>query len=202
MYHGDGIIDFIVRYYDKAISDKKCDPDGSNHYLEAFIRNNKGKWDSTWCLDSTSEEQWDYPTRVWDLNMDGKAEIIAETDDNIRLSVINGEDGTIISNVPNSIGSDNREIWYLNVAYLDGRKPYLAAMSRDKGSATNLAALTTFSWSDGDLVEDVPANRSVFFRVFLQASSQATTGNFTLLAREKIDTLSFVRRLRLRAKVL
>jgi hypothetical protein len=146
---GDGDTDFVVRFCDQAQG--ICD--GSNYFVEAFERGPAG-WSSSWCHDTASTST---PVVVWDLDLDGAAEVVSIDQGSTLLRVLDGASGAEVASHSNAAADwgNYGHRWYsrLNVAYLDGLTPLL--IGQNTHFATDQPILITGWRLEGDTLVEV-----------------------------------------------
>ena len=129
---GNGTMDLVVRF---------CDQDGgicngSDFFVEAFLRNDRGRWEPAWCHETGSTRA---VVIVWDLDLDGRAEVITLDDNYNMIVALDGESGEVVASGSNeaSAAGDSNHRWYtrFNVAYLNGIRPYLVAQNNHFGGS-------------------------------------------------------------------
>lgn len=141
---GDGELEVIISYSNNVDVDPyKKAWSKSTHTIKvaAFLRNGDRLWtiDLGWGIESGTMYN---PMIVWDLNADGKSEVILKTnksDDPLNysteyLTVLNGETGKILNETrwPSPAVTDKRNYNsnsrnYLAIAHLDGENPTIIA---------------------------------------------------------------------------
>ena len=160
---GDGILDLVLRL-DNGIREMSRDP-GVPVELEAFTSYGRALWRRplVWhdhCFGSANN----VPVAVYDLDGDGKAEVIARVQEGneVYLGVINGRNGELVRKTPwtrmaTDFSKSSTRI-HLAVAYLDGRTPALITqtglyeneiLSAYDGNLTKLWEYKSFAETNG-----------------------------------------------------
>ncbi len=144
--NGDGALDFVVKYPGGNVDpwDKAWVPSSDTYKLEGWDSSGKRLWtiDLGWSIELGI---WYSPVLVYDLNGDGRAEIIAKTGEGDPrspsgrvlsgkeyLTVFDGQTGKPIARAPWPDGQGmmysrfNRNL--MTIAYLDGRTPFIVAL--------------------------------------------------------------------------
>jgi len=126
--NGDGVLDVVLRL-DNGIREMSRDP-GVPVELEAFTSYGRSLWRRPLvrhdqCFGSANN----VPVVVWDLNGDGKAEVLARLSeqDVVYLAVLDGMSGRILRKTPwtrmvSDFSKSSTRI-HMSVAYLDGKTP-------------------------------------------------------------------------------
>jgi hypothetical protein len=141
--NGDGEREVVIAYS----ADRNIDPDKEGHAwsksedtvkVSAFLPNGERLWttDLGWGIESGPSYQ---PMVVWDLDGDGKDEVILKTNKSSdpldfsgeRVTVLEGMTGRVknetkfpsVKGPGTDYNNDSRN--YLSIAHLDGKDPYL-----------------------------------------------------------------------------
>ncbi len=131
---GDGLLDVVVRL-DNGIREMSRDP-GVPVELEAFTHDGRALWRRplVWhdhCFGNANN----VPVVVYDLDGDGRAEVIARVQegDGVYLAVLNGANGRLLRKTawPEMVSDFSKSSTriHLSVAYLDGRHPALVTQT-------------------------------------------------------------------------
>ena len=131
---GDGVVDAVFRL-DNGISERSADP-GVPVELEAFTSYGKSIWrrplvDHDQCFGNANNS----PALLWDLDGDGKAEVIARVQegDEVYLAVLDGRSGKTRRKTPwpPLLSDFSRSSTRINmgIAYLDGKHPAIITQS-------------------------------------------------------------------------
>ena len=132
--NGDGALDCVVRM-DNGNSEMSQDP-GLPVQLEAFTSYGRSLWRKDICChDHCFGSANNVPFNVWDMDGDGKAEIITrlQMGDEVYVAILNGMTGEVIRTAPwqplvsDLQGSSTRI--HLSIAYLDGEHPAVITQS-------------------------------------------------------------------------
>jgi len=132
--NGDGTLDCVVRM-DNGNREMSQDP-GLPVQLEAFTSYGRSLWRKDVCYhDHCFGSANNVPFNVWDMDGDGKAEIITrlQIGDEVYVAILNGMTGEVISTAPwqplvsDLQGSSTRI--HLSIAYLDGERPAVITQS-------------------------------------------------------------------------
>lgn len=144
--NGDRVLDFVVKYPVGKVDpwDKAWIPSPDTYKLEGWDSSGKRLWtiDLGWSIELGI---WYSPVVVYDLNGDGRAEVIAKTGEGDPrspsgrvlsgkeyLTVFDGETGKVIDRAPWPDGQGmmysryNRNL--MTIAYLDGQTPFVVAL--------------------------------------------------------------------------
>ena len=131
---GDGVVDAVFRL-DNGITERSADP-GVPVELEAFTSYGKSIWrrplvHHDQCFGNANNS----PALLYDLDGDGKAEVIArlQEGDTVYLAVLNGLTGQVIRKTPwtplvSDLSRSSTRI-NLGIAYLDGVHPAIITQS-------------------------------------------------------------------------
>jgi hypothetical protein len=127
---GDGVLDVVLRL-DNGIREMSRDP-GVPVELEAFTSYGRSLWRRPLLRhDQCFGNANNVPVVVWDLNGDGKAEVIARLaeQDTVYLAVLDGMSGRVLRKTPwtrmvSDFSKSSTRI-HMSVAYLNGQTPAL-----------------------------------------------------------------------------
>jgi len=125
---GDGVLDVVLRL-DNGIREMSRDP-GVPVELEAFTSYGRSLWRRPLVRhDQCFGNANNVPVVVWDLNGDGKAEVLVRLSeqDVVYLAVLDGMSGRILRKTPwtkmiSDFSKSSTRI-HMSVAYLDGKTP-------------------------------------------------------------------------------
>ena len=131
---GDGTLDCVVRM-DNGNREMSQDP-GLPVQLEAFTSYGRSLWRKDICRhDHCFGSANNVPYNVWDMDQDGKAEVVArlQIDDSVCVAILDGMTGRVKHTAPwqplasDLQGSSTRI--HLSIAYLDGVHPAVITQS-------------------------------------------------------------------------
>jgi formylglycine-generating enzyme required for sulfatase activity len=125
---GDGTLDCVIRL-DNGNREMSQDP-GMPVQLEAFTSYGRSLWRKDVCYhDHCFGSANNVPFNVWDMDHDGKAEIVTrlQIGDEVYVAVLNGMTGEVIAkakwpDMVSDFAKSSTRI-HLSVAYLDGQHP-------------------------------------------------------------------------------
>jgi len=131
---GDGVFDAVFRL-DNGITERSADP-GVPVELEAFTSYGKSIWRRPLVRhDRCFGNANNVPALIYDLDGDGKAEVVArlQEGDTVYLAVLDGETGQVLRKAPwtplvSDFSRSSTRI-HLTIAYLDGRNPAIVTQS-------------------------------------------------------------------------
>lgn len=138
---GDGELEIVIAYSENRLIDPFEDAwqkSDATIKVTAFLRSGDPLWniDLGWGIEAGPAYS---PIIVWDMDSDGRAEVILKTNatgdpldySNDRLTIVDGLTGEIKKEAkwPRTIGNDynSNSRNYLAVAHLDGKNPYIIA---------------------------------------------------------------------------
>ncbi len=131
---GDGVLDVVVRL-DNGIREMSRDP-GLPVELEAFTSYGRSLWrrplvNHDHCFGNANN----VPINVFDLDGDGRAEVIAavQEDGRVHLAVLDGMTGRVLRKTPwremvSDFAKSSTRV-HMSVAYLDGRTPAIVTQT-------------------------------------------------------------------------
>jgi hypothetical protein len=131
---GDGALDCVVRM-DNGNREMSQDP-GIPVQMEAFTSYGRSLWRKDICFhDHCYGSANNVPFNVWDMDGDGKAEVITrlQIDDEVHVAILDGMSGDVKRTAPwvpmatDHQGSSTRI--HLSIAYLDGVHPAVVTQS-------------------------------------------------------------------------
>ena len=125
---GDGTLDCVIRM-DNGNKETSQDP-GVPVQIEAFTSYGRSLWRKDLCRhDHCYGSANNVPFNVWDMDGDGKAEVITrlQIGDEVFLAILNGMTGEVLRKTPwpamaSDFSKSSTRI-HLSIAYLDGRHP-------------------------------------------------------------------------------
>ena len=132
--NGDGALDCVIRM-DNGNQEMSQDP-GFPVQLEAFTSYDRSLWRKDICRhDHCYGSANNVPYNVWDMDGDGKAEIVTrlQIGDDVYVAVLDGMSGRVLHQAPwvpmatDHQGSSTRI--HLSIAYLDGVHPAVITQS-------------------------------------------------------------------------
>ena len=126
--NGDGTLDCVIRL-DNGNHEMSQDP-GMPVQLEAFTSYGRSLWRKDICYhDHCYGSANNVPFNVWDMDGDGKAEIVTrlQIDDAVYVAILDGMTGRLLHKAPwpdmvSDFAKSSTRI-HLSVAYLDGEHP-------------------------------------------------------------------------------
>jgi len=131
---GDGLLDTVIRL-DNGNVEMSKDP-GMPVEIEAFLGNGRFLWRRPlvwhdYCFGSAS----DVPVNLWDLDGDGKAEVICRVQEGeaVYLGILDGMSGKVLRKTPwppmlTDFAKSSTRI-HLSIAYLDGKRPAIVTQT-------------------------------------------------------------------------
>ncbi len=139
--NGDGEREVVIKHtnnWDVDPSPKFWKESKDTYKVTAFLKNGKPLWtiDLGWGIEAGVFYS---PMVIWDIDGDGRAEVLIKTNKSSdpkdysseRLSVLDGETGTVKHEVPwphaDGLGGDynSNSRNYIAIAHLDGKNPYI-----------------------------------------------------------------------------
>jgi len=132
--NGDGAQDCVIRM-DNGNQEKSQDP-GIPVQLEAFASYGRSLWRKDICChDHCFGNANNVPFNVWDMDGDGRAEVITrlQSGDSVYVAILNGMTGEVKKKAPwikmvSDFARSSTRI-HLSVGYLDGRHPAVVTQS-------------------------------------------------------------------------
>ena len=125
---GDGVADCVIRM-DNGVIEESQDP-GVPVQMEAFTSAGRSLWRKDICYhDHCFGSANNVPFNVWDMDGDGKAEVITrlQIDDDVYVAILDGMTGNVLKKAlwPKMATDYQRSSTriHLSIGYLDGKNP-------------------------------------------------------------------------------